>query len=206
MTGLDFPIALRVGGRRVLLVGAGKIATQRLGQLIEAGALVYVVAPLPSAEVLKLATEGAVTYAPRAWEPADCDGAFVIFSAIDDRDASHAIAAEARRRGILINAADIPELCDFHVPAFGRRGPVTVAVSTGGLAPGLSRALRDKALDAVGPEWGKLAKLLGRLRKLTPAGPARTAALSSVIHSDAAQLIAAGDRARLFARIRETFR
>lgn len=205
MTGLDFPIALRLHERNVLLVGAGKIATGRLAQLLEAGAKVHVVAPEPSPEVSALAAEGRIRFSQRAFELGDCDGAFVIFTAIDEPDVTRQIVGEARRRGVLVNAADIPDLCDFYVPAFGRRGPVTVAVSTAGLAPGLSRVLKEKALDAVGPEWGKLARLLGRLRRLTPAGPARTKALSALIDGGAAQLLKRGDKAELWKRIRSVW-
>lgn len=203
---LDFPIALRLAARPVLLVGAGKIATQRLHQLLEAEAAVHVVAPQPSPDVRALSAAGRIRYSPREWEAADCDGVAIVFTAVDSPEASRAIVAEARRRGILVNAADLPELCDFYVPSFGRRGPVTVAVSTAGRAPGLSRALKEKALDAVGPEWGTLARLLGRLRRITPAGPARTKALGALITGDAAQLIARGDRAQLWKTIREVWR
>ncbi|MBS1148795.1 MAG: uroporphyrin-III C-methyltransferase [Myxococcaceae bacterium] len=202
MSGLDFPIALRLQDRAVLLVGAGKIATGRLAQLLEAGAKVHVVAPEVSPEIVRLAAEGKVRLSQRGFEPSDCEGAWVIFSATDQPEVTQQVVAEARRRGVLVNAADLPGLCDFYVPSFGRRGPVTVAVSTAGLAPGLSRTLKDRALDAVGPEWGKLARLLGRLRRITPPGPARTKALSAIVDGGAAQLLARGDRPLLWKRIR----
>jgi precorrin-2 dehydrogenase/sirohydrochlorin ferrochelatase len=205
MNGLDYPIALRLHDRNALLVGAGKIATGRLAQLLEAGAKVHVVAPEPSPEVVALAAEGKIRFSRRPFELADCDGAFVIFAATDQLDVTRQVVAEARFRGILVNAADIPDLCDFFVPAFGRRGPVTVAVSTSGIAPGLSRALKEKALDAVGPEWGKLARLLGRLRRLTPSGPARTKAINALIDGGAAQLLKTGDKAELWKRIRSVW-
>ncbi len=202
---LDFPIALRLEGKKVLLVGAGKIATGRLLQLVEARAMVHVVAPSASPEISALAAAGTIRFSERAFATGDCDGACIVFSATDSPEVTHAVVAEARAKGILVNAADIPPLCDFYVPSFGRRGPVTVAVSTAGLAPGLSRAIRERALDAVGPEWGKLARLMGRLRKLTPPGPARTKALSSLIEGGAAQLLARGDRVELWKKIRSVW-
>jgi precorrin-2 dehydrogenase / sirohydrochlorin ferrochelatase len=202
MSALDFPIALRLLDKPVLLVGAGKIATGRLAQLLEAGAKVHVVAPEPSPEVVQLAAAGKIRFSQRGFVVSDCEGAFVIFTATDQPEVTRQVVAEARRRGVLVNAADLPELCDFYVPSFGRRGPVTVAVSTAGLAPGLARALKERALEAVGPEYGRLARLLGRLRRMTPAGPARTKALSTLIEGGAAQLIARGDRSELFKRIR----
>ena len=202
MNGLDFPISLRLADQRVLLIGAGKIATGRLTQLLEVAAKVHVVAWEASDEVLRLAAAGRIRFSQRGFEPSDCEGARVIFTATDDPEVTQKVVAEARRRGILCNAADAPELCDFYLPSFGRRGPVTVSVSTSGLAPGLSRTVRERALAAVGPEWGKLARLLGRLRRLTPPGPARTAALKSLADAETAQTLARGDRAGLWRRIR----
>jgi precorrin-2 dehydrogenase/sirohydrochlorin ferrochelatase len=202
MSGLDFPIALRLEGRQVLLVGAGKIATGRLLQLLEVGAKVHVVAPTVSDEIERLVASGAVRLSRRGFEPVDCEGAAIVFSATDDLSVTAAVVAEARRRGLLVNAADVPSLCDFYVPSFGRRGQVTVAVSTAGAAPGLSHALKERAMAAIGPEWGKLARLVGRLRRITPAGPARTAAIATLVGSDAAASLARGDRSAVWKRIR----
>ncbi len=202
MNGLDFPVALRLHHRSVLLVGAGKVATGRLEQLLEVAAKVHVVAPEPSAVVIAHAATGKIRLSQRVFEPSDCDGVCVVFTAIDEPDVTRQVVAEARRRGLWVNAADLPDLCDFYVSAFGRRGPVTVAVSTAGQAPGLSRALKERALSAIGPEWGKLARLLGRLRRMTPAGPARTKAISALIEGGAAQMLARKDRLELWKRIR----
>ena len=199
---MDFPIALQLFGKPVLLVGAGKIASGRLTQLLEVGAKVHVVAPDASAEVQQLAAQGKIRLSQRGFVASDCEGVFVIFSATDVPEVTQQVVVEARRRGILINAADVPEACDFYVPSFGRRGPVTIAVSTSGLAPGLARAIRERALDAIGPEWGTLARLLGRLRRITPAGPARTLALSALSNTAAAEALARGDRSTLWTRIR----
>ena len=64
----------------------------------------------------------------------------------------------ARAAGILVNAEDIPELCDFHVPAIVRRGNLVLTASTGGQAPGLARRLREWLETRFGPEWtGRMA-------------------------------------------------
>ena len=75
-------------------------------------------------------------------------------------------------------------------------------MSTGGLAPALAHVLRERALEVIGLEWGTLARLLGRLRRLTPASPARTVALKSLANADTAQLVAGGDLVALWKRIR----
>ena len=82
----------------------------------------------------------------------------VLFVAGLDRPAARALADEARAAGILVNVEDVPELCDFHVPAIVRRGDLVLTASTGGQAPGLARRLREWLESHFGPEWtGRLA-------------------------------------------------
>lgn len=77
----------------------------------------------------------------------------ILFVAGLDHAASVALAAKARAAGILVNVEDVPELCDFHVPAIVRRGDLVLTASTGGQAPGLARRLREWLEGRFGPEW-----------------------------------------------------
>lgn len=117
------PIAIDPLNIRVGLIGAGEALARRQAFLAESG-----VAPVQ-------------------------EGAQVLFVAGLDRAASAALAADARTRGVLVNVEDVPELCDFHVPAVVRRGDLAFTVSTNGKAPGLSRLLREWLARAFGPEW-----------------------------------------------------
>ena len=85
----------------------------------------------------------------------------VLFVAGLDIERSHAIAARARARRVLVNVEDEPALCDFHVPAVIRRGDLLLTVSTNGHAPGLSRRLREWLEVQFGREWQ------ARLRQLS---------------------------------------
>jgi len=201
MSRLDFPIALQLHGKRVLLVGAGRIAEGRLMQLLEVGANVRVVAPEVTEAIGALAASGRIELLQRGYAFGDCADAFVVFTAADDRSVNRAVVTEARARGIFANAADAPELCDFTIPSIGRRGPVTLAVSTSGQAPALARALRLRAMAAIGPEFGTLARLLGRLRKLDR-GPGRAARLQALVDSDAPALLARGEAKLLWKSVR----
>jgi precorrin-2 dehydrogenase/sirohydrochlorin ferrochelatase len=87
---------------------------------------------------------------PRADEIAELQ---VLFIAGLDGASSWALAEDARKAGVLVNVEDMPELCDFHVPAQVRRGDLLVAVSTAGRSPALSRALREHLEGRFGPEW-----------------------------------------------------
>ena len=77
----------------------------------------------------------------------------LLFVAGLDQDTSRTLAERARTAGILVNVEDVPELCDFHVPAIVRRGDLVITASTGGRAPGLARRLREWLELRFGPEW-----------------------------------------------------
>lgn len=200
---LDFPVALRLHGRKVLVVGAGVVAERRIQQLVEVGAEVHVVAPQASEAVRALAARGEVRWSERAFDAADCRDVLIAFGATNDREVNRAVYEAAHAAGHLANACDDPEYCDFFVPSIGRRGPVTVAVSTAGLAPNLGAHLRDKALAAVTPGDARLAKLIGRLRRILPGGPPRTLALQQLVKGGAAELIDQKDRQGLRTLLRE---
>lgn len=74
------------------------------------------------------------------------------------------LATRARAAGVLVNVEDVLPLCDFHVPATVRRGDLLLTASTGGQAPGLARALREKLGAQFGPEWNGRVKELAMAR------------------------------------------
>jgi precorrin-2 dehydrogenase/sirohydrochlorin ferrochelatase len=117
------PIAIDPQTVRVGLAGAGEGLARRRALLAEAGV-----------------------------EPVDPPYAALFIAGLD-RTASEGLAREARTKGVLVNVEDVPELCDFHVPAILRRGDLALTVSTNGKAPGLSRLLREWLGRVFGPEW-----------------------------------------------------
>ena len=95
------------------------------------------------------------------------------------------IAARLRARGVLVNVADRPELCDFTLPSVLERGPILVAISSGGASAGLTKALRLR-LEAILPEsLGRLAEALGAareaIRQRWPEPDARRRALDAAL-------------------------
>src|SRR5688572_26831752 len=124
---IDFPVCLRLRGKRVLLIGAGTIAEGRALQLLETGARLRMIAPTATATLRRLAAEGELELLERPYAPGDLPGHTLVFVATDDRRVSQAVAHEARALGIWLNAADEPDLCDLTLPSMGRRGPITVA-------------------------------------------------------------------------------
>lgn len=141
-----FPVFLKLGGRRVLLVGGGPVAAGKLRGLLEAGARVRVVAPGIADEIARAGVE----IARRPFAPADLDGVrFVVAAAPPDVNRLVARAADAR--GIFVNAVDDVESASAYAGAVLRRAGLTVAISTDGVAPALAGLARE-ALDALLPD------------------------------------------------------
>lgn len=140
-----FPVFLKLSGRRVLLVGGGRVAAGKLGALLDAGAHVTVVAP----EVVREIGAAPVEVHRRPFEPQDLDGACYIVAAAP-REVNAVVAREAAARGLFVNAVDDVEHATAYAGAVLRRDGVTVAISTDGEAPALAGLLRE-ALDGVLP-------------------------------------------------------
>lgn len=139
-----YPAYLDLRGRRCVVIGAGVIAERKVEGLLEAGAAVTVVSPEATDAVAGWAAEGRVGWERRGYQPGDLDGAWLAIAATDDNPTNRAVHAEAEARRVLLNVVDVTELCSFIAPATASRGPVTVAISTGGASPALARKLRTQ--------------------------------------------------------------
>ncbi len=135
------PIAIDPTVLRIGLAGAGEGLARRRAMLAQGGVVPVLVPP-----------DGSL------------DGLHLLFVAGLERSAASALGARARAASILVNVEDIPELCDFHVPAVVRRGDLALTVSTSGKAPGLSRLLREWLERAIGTEWQDRLERLAQMR------------------------------------------
>jgi siroheme synthase-like protein len=157
----DFYMAcLDVAGRRCVVVGGGAVGFEKAAGLASCGALVTVVSP----ELHDSFAELEVDWVARRYESGDLDGAFLVIVATGDREVDEAVWRDAEGLGKLCNVADVPELCNFILPAVHRQGPIAVAVSTGGASPALAKRLRSEIAELVGPEHAELAEELRAMR------------------------------------------
>jgi uroporphyrin-III C-methyltransferase/precorrin-2 dehydrogenase/sirohydrochlorin ferrochelatase len=141
-----YPLALRLAGRRVLVVGGGAVATRRVPALLDAGADVLVVSPSLTPAVRALADAGRLRWTARRFEPSDVDGAWLVQAALDDPDAAAEVSAAAEERRVFCVRADDRHAATAWTPAVTRHGPVTVAVLGGG-DPRRAMAVRDRIRD-----------------------------------------------------------
>ncbi|HEY0534918.1 MAG TPA: uroporphyrinogen-III C-methyltransferase [Actinoplanes sp.] len=127
-----YPLALRLEGRRVLVVGGGAVATRRVPALLEAGARIEIVAPALTPALQGYVDAGRLTWSARRFEPSDLDGAWLVQVAIDDPSAAAEVSAAAEARRVFCVRADDRDAATAWTPAVTRHGPVTVAVTDGG--------------------------------------------------------------------------
>lgn len=160
-----FPAFLELAGKPCLVIGGGSVALQKTRDLRAAGAAVTVVATRFRPEFARLR---GVRRLSRAFRPEDLpSGAarpWLVVAATDDEALHARVAALARRRRIWANVVDRTPLCDFIVPSVVRRGPLTLAVSTGGRSPALAKFVGARARAWIGPEVARLGQWLARRR------------------------------------------
>ncbi|MEW6546506.1 MAG: bifunctional precorrin-2 dehydrogenase/sirohydrochlorin ferrochelatase [Bacillota bacterium] len=193
-------VMLTSRGRRCLVVGGGEVAHRKVQDALGAGLRVVVVAPSLVPALRDLAERGDIAWKERAFCPEDVRGMFLVFAAATPHVNSEVCRA-AREAGVLVNVVDHPEMSDFTSPAVLHRGPVTIAVSTGGASPALAARIRDRVAALVGEEVGEWAALLGRFRQRVQEAvrdeTVRHELLRRAGQFDGASLIARGEKGAL---------
>jgi precorrin-2 dehydrogenase/sirohydrochlorin ferrochelatase len=198
-----YPVALDLRDRLCLVVGGGPVAEAKVEGLLAAGARVTVVSPELTEPLVAWAMDGRILHRPHEYGPDDLDGQQLAFSATDRREVTEAVAADARRRGLWVNAADDPAFCDFLLPSVLRRGRLVVAVSTGGASPGLAARVRRDLEAHFTPQYEELVELAAevraelRSRAYRPGG----AAWREAFEPDLVELLAEGRRDEAKARL-----
>lgn len=158
-----FPVFLELEGKRCLVAGGGRVALRKVSALREFGAAVLVVAPEILPEIQNM--EG-VLFHRRQFEEQDLNGQTLVVAATGDAAANRRISELCRKAGILVNAVDQTEDCDFIFPAYLKEGEVVAAFSSGGQSPVIAQYLKEQTRPVLSPVLGEIAACLGIVRKL----------------------------------------
>jgi uroporphyrin-III C-methyltransferase/precorrin-2 dehydrogenase/sirohydrochlorin ferrochelatase len=152
-----YPVFLKLEGLPVVVVGGGGIASSKLEGLLDAGARITVIAPWICDSIRGRAAASdarhvtlPMTLIEREFAAGDLDGARWVVAAATP-EVNRQVAAAATARGLFVNAVDDAGAATAYLGAVVRRGPVDLAISTGGLAPALAGLVRE-ALEALLPE------------------------------------------------------
>lgn len=198
-----YPIYLNMQGRRCLVIGGGAVAERKIAALLEAGAVPTVVSPAITDAIARWAKDHSVELIARGYRSSDLTEHELAFVATDDGAVNEQVYSDGRRLGVWVNAADDPAHCDFILPSVLRRGDLTVAVSSGGTSPALSRTIREELEIYFTEEYELLVKMASEARaQLQARGlslPFET--WRRALSGEVRQLLMRGDVARAKARL-----
>ena len=192
-----FPAFLDLSDRPVLVVGGGAVARRKIAALLPTGAQVRVGAPALDAEVADWVASGRIAHLDGRFDPAWLDDVWLVIAATDEPDTNRAVAEAAQARRLWANVVDDAPLCSFQVPARIERGPLQIAISSGGGAPMLARHLRERLETELDASIGTLGHLLveyrRRIRAAIPDTGTRRRFFDAVMRSDIQSLLRRGD-------------
>ena len=160
-----YPIFLNLRGKRTVVVGGGMVAQRKIETLLEHGADVHVISRALTPELDREVKGGRVKHLGEEFSETHLDGAFMVIAATDDTDLNRRVSRAAQKKGLLINAVDQPEDCNFIVPSILRRGDLRIAISTSGKSPAMARKVREDLETQFGDEYESFLNLMGRMRR-----------------------------------------
>lgn len=162
-----YPIFLKLEQLETLLVGAGNVGLEKLNSLLSNSpeAKITIVAPVVKTETRKLADRHAsCKIIEREFEEPDLNNKDLVILATDNRSLHEKIKELATEKGILVNTADTPELCDFYMGSIVQKGNLKIAVSTNGKSPTAAKRIKEVLQDALPGELDDVIENLHKLR------------------------------------------
>ena len=150
-----YPIFLKLHQLNLLIVGAGNVGFEKLFFILKSSpdAKITLVAKEVSKEIVQLLSSQKykVRMIQKAFEASDVEGFDMIIAATDIKALNRKIHAAAKAKGILVNVADTPDLCDFYLGSIVTKGNLKVAISTNGQSPTFAKRFRQ-VLEEVLPD------------------------------------------------------
>jgi precorrin-2 dehydrogenase / sirohydrochlorin ferrochelatase len=120
------PIAIDVKGKKILLVGGGRIAYHKILSLLQYTQNIHVVA----LEVSEQIKSSGIAYQEKAYDPHDLNGSILVYACTNIGELNQQILNDAHKSGILVNVVDNPGKCDFVSPAIYKKDYLSIAVTS----------------------------------------------------------------------------
>ncbi len=177
-----YPIFLKLEGHKVLIVGGGAVAEQKIEAVLRSATDVTVIAPRVTDRIREWAGQVRVKLVAEEYSAGMAQGYFLVIACTDSEAVNRAVYDEATRSGALANAVDDPEYCSFYAAAVVSRGDFQIAISTGGHSPALAQQVRQELEVKYGLEYGPWTAWLGRTRALLRRALPRSAGRQQMLH------------------------
>jgi precorrin-2 dehydrogenase/sirohydrochlorin ferrochelatase len=165
MGGVFFPILINVQNFPCLVVGGGNIATRKVESLLEFNADITVISPKLSKSLQDLFKKGKIKLIQKSYAKEFISEFKIVFCATDNNSINKTVHKDCQAQGIPINVADIPQLCDFILPAYIKRGDLTISVSSQGKAPFYTKEMKKKLNRIIPPIYEDILNLAGEFRE-----------------------------------------
>jgi len=168
-----FPMYMDMQNLKVLVVGGGYIATEKLEKLVDFTKEITVIALKLEEDARRLIDENALTLYQRAYKAGDIEGFDIVIVATDTVELHKAVYEESRGSRILVNSVDNTDYCDFIFPSYVQKGDLTIAFSTGGASPAFAKQIRRHFEKIIPDSAGEFLQKMKSLRSTMPKGKER---------------------------------
>ncbi len=163
-----FPVFLKLEKFRLVIVGGGVIGLEKLQAVIANSPLakVTLVATAISSEIKAIAAKhNNIKLVEKSYDITDLEEADLVIAAVNDIDLAAIITADANHKGIFINAADKPDLCDFYLGSVVKKGNLKIAISTNGKSPTIAKRLKEVFNDIIPDEMEEVLENMAAIRQ-----------------------------------------
>jgi siroheme synthase-like protein len=167
-TNLLFPIFIKLNTIRVLVVGGGNVALEKMGGIKRADitANVVLIGKEISEELMELIHDMPnVEVQKKEFEISDINNCQLVISATDNREVQIQIQEACKQKGILCNVADTPDLCDFYLSSVVHKGNLKIAISTNGKSPTIAKRIKEVLEDVFPNEIEEVLQNINTIRK-----------------------------------------
>ena len=162
-----FPVFLKLENKRLLLIGGGNIAFEKLNSVINNSpkTQVKIVAKELCNEIIEISKENtSIQLVEKEYHKSDLENIDIVIASVNDIKLSKVIVDDAHEQGLWVNVADKPELCDFYLSSIVQKGNLKIAISTNGLSPTLAKRLKEMLQDVLPEDLDALLENLSEIR------------------------------------------
>ncbi|XPV68079.1 MAG: precorrin-2 dehydrogenase/sirohydrochlorin ferrochelatase family protein [Halarcobacter sp.] len=168
-----FPMFFSLDGKKILLIGAGYIGSEKLEKLLDFTKDITIIADFISEYVQTQARKYNIKVIEKKYSLGDIKGFDIVIVAIDDIKLQEQIYKECKKQNILCNCVDLQRCCDFIFPSYIKEGDLTVAISTSGSSPAFAKLFKRYIKEKIPEDISTFLKQMRALRKELPKGKDR---------------------------------
>jgi len=168
-----FPAFFKLDNKKILIVGGGYIAYEKLDHLLDFTHDISVISPELSEEILNRIEKENLNFEKRKYEVGDIKEFAIVIVAVDDISLQAEIFKESKQYNCLCNSVDSVDYCDFIFPSYIKKDDLTIAISTSGASPAMAKHLKLYLKELIPDSISEFLKEMKGLRKTLPKGKER---------------------------------